>query len=154
MGVKYVNPTHIELTHPKKKLVAAICEHKLLEDRWDKLMRQFLDLMHGNKALREKVEAGVAVANQNFVLARPGITDEALNVALTAPKQGIYLETKTRNVMSMEIPVFRYKTGISGLSDIYSYGSAFTFGDLNDAVKSLVGSLSDVLRLARCEKSC
>ena len=59
-------------------------------------MRQFLDLVRENKALREKVEAGIAAANQNFVLARSGMTDEALNVALMAPKQEVYLETETK----------------------------------------------------------
>ena len=110
MGAKHVNPTRMELTRLKKKLATAIRGHKLLKDKRDELMRQFLDLVRENKALREKVEAGIAAANQNFVLARSGMTDEALNVALMAPKQEVYLESETRNVMSVEIPVFKYKT--------------------------------------------
>ena len=117
-------------------------------------MRQFLELVRENKALREKVEAGIAAANQNFVLARSGMTDEALNVALMAPKQEVYLESETRNVMSVEIPVFHYKTRTSDANDIYSYGFAFTSSDLDDAVKSLADLLPDMLRLAEIEKSC
>ena len=153
MGAKHVNPTRMELTRLKKKLATAIRGHKLLKDKRDELMRQFLDLVRENKALREKVEAGIAAANQNFVLARSGMTDEALNVALMAPKQEVYLESETRNVMSVEIPVFKYKTRTSDPNDIYSYGFAFTSSDLDDAVKSLADLLPDMLRLAECEKS-
>lgn len=154
MGAKHVNPTRMELTRLKKKLATAIRGHKLLKDKRDELMRQFLDLVRENKTLREKVEAGIAAANQNFVLARSGMTDEALNVALMAPKQEVYLESESRNVMSVEIPVFKYKTRTSDPNDIYSYGFAFTSSDLDDAVKSLADLLPDMLRLAECEKSC
>lgn len=154
MAAKHVNPTRMELTRLKKKLSTAVRGHKLLKDKRDELMRQFLELVRENKALREKVEAGIAAANQNFVLARSGMTDEALNVALMAPKQEVYLEAETRNVMSVEIPVFHYKTRTSDANDIYSYGFAFTSSDLDGAVKSLADLLPDMLRLAECEKSC
>ena len=131
MGAKHVNPTRMELTRLKKKLATAIRGHKLLKDKRDELMRQFLDLVRENKALREKVEAGIAAANQE-----------------------VYLETETKNVMSVEIPVFKYKTRTSDPNDIYSYGFAFTSSDLDDAVKSLADLLPDMLRLAECEKSC
>ena len=144
----------MELTRLKKKLTTAVRGHKLLKDKRDELMRQFLELVRENKALREKVEAGIAAANQNFVLARSGMTDEALNVALMAPKQEVYLESETRNVMSVEIPVFHYKTRTSDANDIYSYGYAFTSSDLDGAVKSLADLLPDMLRLAEIEKSC
>lgn len=154
MAAKHVNPTRMELTRLKKKLSTAVRGHKLLKDKRDELMRQFLELVRENKALREKVEAGIAAANQNFVLARSGMTDEALNVALMAPKQEVYLEAETRNVMSVDIPVFHYKTRTSDANDIYSYGFAFTSSDLDGAVKSLADLLPDMLRLAECEKSC
>ena len=66
-----VNPTRMELTRLKKKLVTAMRGHKLLKDKRDELMRQFLDLVRENKALREKVEEGIRAANKNFVLRVP-----------------------------------------------------------------------------------
>ena len=154
MATTHVNPTRMELTRLKKKLVTATRGHKLLKDKRDELMRQFLDLVRENKVLREKVEKGIEDANKNFVLARAGMTDEILNVALMTPKQEVFLETSAKNVMSVEIPVFEYKTRTSDPNDIYSYGFAFTSSDLDDAVKSLADILPDMLRLAECEKSC
>lgn len=144
----------MELTRLKKKLVTATRGHKLLKDKRDELMRQFLDLVRENKALREKVEQGIKDANKRFVLARAGMSNEALNVALMAPKQEVYLETGTKNVMSVDIPVFDYKTKTPDANDIYSYGFAFTSSDLDDSVKALADLLPDMLRLAEVEKSC
>ena len=154
MSAKHVNPTRMELTRLKKKLVTATRGYKLLKDKRDELMRQFLEMVRENKALREKVEAGIKEANQNFVLARAGMSQEALNVALMAPKQEVYLEAETKNVMSVEIPVFKRSTRTPDPNDIYSYGFAFTSGDLDDAVKKLADLLPDLLKLAECEKSC
>ena len=153
MSAKHVNPTRMELTRLKKKLVTATRGYKLLKDKRDELMRQFLEMVRENKALREKVEAGIREANQNFVLARAGMSQEALNVALMAPKQEVYLEAETKNVMSVEIPVFKSSTRTPDPNDIYSYGFAFTSGDLDDAVKKLADLLPDLLKLAEIEKT-
>jgi len=154
MANTQINPTRMELTRLKRKLVTAKRGHKLLKDKRDELMRQFLNLVRENRELREKVEARLAEANKNFVLARAGMSQEALNVAMMAPKQEVYLDVGSRNVMSVDIPVFSYKTRTSDPNDIYSYGFAFTSSDLDDAVKSLADLLPDMLRLAEVEKSC
>ena len=62
MASTQVNPTRMELTRQKKKLVTATKGHKLLKDKRDELMRQFLDLVRENMALRQKVEAGIKAA--------------------------------------------------------------------------------------------
>ncbi|MCR4891050.1 MAG: V-type ATP synthase subunit D [Lachnospiraceae bacterium] len=154
MAQKQVNATRMELTRLKRKLVTAKRGHKLLKDKRDELMRQFLNLVRENMALREKVEKGIKAANQNFVLAGASMSAEAVQVAFMAPKQEVQLETGTRNVMSVDIPVFTYKTRTSDANDIYSYGLAFTSSDLDDAVKSLSDILPDMLKLAESEKSC
>ena len=154
MASTQVTPTRMELTRQKKKLVTATRGHKLLKDKRDELMRQFLDMVRENMALREKVEAGIKSANKNFVIAKAGMSEEILRVALMAPKQEVYLETSTKNVMSVDIPVFEYKTRTADSNDIYSYGFAFTSSDLDDAVKSLADILPDMLLLAEREKAC
>ncbi|MDO4460804.1 MAG: V-type ATP synthase subunit D [Clostridia bacterium] len=149
-----VNPTRMELTRQKKKLQTAVRGHKLLKDKRDELMRQFLDKVRENKALREKVEQGILQANKRFLLARAGMDDEYLNTALLAPKQELSLESSTANVMSVEIPQFKFKTRTPDPNDIYSYGFAYTTGDLDDAIKSLSIVFEDMLKLAEIEKSC
>ena len=154
MASTQVNPTRMELTKQKKKLVTAVRGHKLLKDKRDELMRQFLDMARENMELRKKVEAGIKAANTNFVIAKAGMNEQTLSTALMAPKQEVRIVLSDRNVMSVDIPVYDYKTKSANSNDIYSYGFAFTSGELDDAVKSLSDILPDMLRLAEVEKSC
>lgn len=154
MAKKQVNPTRMELTRLKRKLVTATRGHKLLKDKRDELMRQFLDMVRENKTLREKVEAGLHAAAQNFALARAMTQDPVLDTALLAPSQEITLEAGERNVMSVLVPQFDYQTRSPDANNIYSYGLSFTSSDLDGAVKSLADVLPDMLKLAEIEKSC
>ena len=154
MAGTQVNPTRMELTRLKKKLVTAVRGHKLLKDKRDELMRQFLDKVRENKALREEVETALVSANQNFMLARAGMPDEMLNTALLAPKQELTISAGTQNVMSVEIPDFDFKTRTPDQNDMYSYGFAMTTGDLDDAILSLSEVFPKMLKLAEVEKSC
>lgn len=154
MPATQIIPTRMELTRLKRKLATAVKGHKLLKDKRDELMRQFLLLVRENMELRRTVEEGIRKANQNFVIARAGMSDEVLRTALMAPKQEVFLEQSTQNVMSVDIPVFTFKTRTSDENDIYPYGYAFTSADLDDAVASLAKVFPQMLRLAECEKSC
>ena len=144
----HVNPSRMELTRQKRKLVTAMRGHKLLKDKRDELMRQFLELVRENMELRLKVEAGIKAANQNFVIAKSAMSEQGLQTALMAPKQEVYLEAGKKNVMSVNIPVLSYKTRTADENDIYSYGFAYTSSDLDGAEKSLADILPDMLRLA------
>ena len=148
MASTQITPTRMELTRTKKKLATARRGHKLLKDKRDELMRQFLELAKENMALREKVEAGILSANKNFVIAKAGMDEATLNTALMAPKQEVSLGVGKKNVMSVNIPVFETKTRTADANDIYSYGFAFTSSDLDGAVKSLADILPDMLKLA------
>lgn len=154
MASKTIIPTRMELTKLKRKLVTAIRGHKLLKDKRDELMRQFLDLAKENMELRLKVEKGISIANRNFVIARAAMTMPEMKIALMMPKQEISLDVHTKNVMSVNIPQFKVKTRTKDENDIYSYGYAFTSADLDDAIWSLEDILADMLKLAEIEKSC
>ena len=148
-----VNPTRMELTKQKKKLLSATRGHKLLKDKRDELVRQFMDLIKENMDLRLMVEKGLKAANMDFAIARAGMSEQVLNTALMATGKTLEIKQQFKNVMSVEIPEFQTKNDIKG-NDIYSYGYAFTAGDLDDAVYSLSSVFEDMLKLAQVEKSC
>lgn len=149
-----VNPTRMELSNLKKKLSVAIKGHKLLKDKRDELMRQFIDLVRENKKLRLEVEHKIKAANVHMAIARSVMSDEALNVALMLPMQKMSLKIENKNVMSVLIPEFKVKYKTSDTNDIYSYGYSFTSSDLDDAVSSLSDIMPKMLKLAEVEKSC
>lgn len=144
----------MELTRLKKKLVTATKGHRLLKDKRDELMRQFLDLVREDMDLRIKVEKGIRNANAEFVLAKAGMSEQTLRTAMLVPRQEVFLEETTRNVMSVNLPVFSARTRTADQNDIFSYGFAYTSSDLDGAVQSLSDILPDMLRLAEVEKSC
>ena len=147
MASTQINPTRMELTRQKKKLSTALRGHKLLKDKRDELMRQFLDLVRENRRLREKVEAGIAA------LAKASVSDQVMNTALLAPKQEVYLDIQKKNVMSVEVPEYHTATKTANEGDIYSYGFACTSFELDRAISGLSKLLPDMLRLAQTEKA-
>ena len=149
-----VNPTRMELTRLKKKLATATRGHKLLKDKRDELMRQFLDRVRENMALRQKVEQGLKAANQEFMLARASMQDAALNTALLAPKQRVSLECEVENVMSVEVPKFTFHTRTPQQGDMVPYSFAFTSSDLDGAIQALAEVFPAMLELAEKEKAC
>ena len=149
-----VNPTRMELTNLKRKLVTARRGHKLLKDKRDELMRRFLELVRENKTLRRAVEEGISEANDHMSVARSVMSDKALDVALMLPTQEMSLEVSEQNVMSVLIPHFDTKLKTADENDIYSYGFAFTSSDLDIAVKALSDIMPQMFRLAEVEKSC
>ena len=149
-----VNPTRMELTNLKRKLTTARRGHKLLKDKRDELMRQFMLLVRENKELRRTVEEKIAAANAHMAVARSVMSDETLDVALMVSMQEMSVNIHEKNVMSVMIPVFESRFKTADKSDIYSYGYAFTSADLDDAVKSLSDIMPELLRLAEVEKSC
>ena len=154
MATKQVNPTRMELTRLKKKLATATKGHKLLKDKRDELMRQFLDMVKVNKQLREKVEKAIGEANKNFVLASASMSSETLAAAMLAPKQEVSLTVESKNIMSVEVPQYKINYRTPDTNDMFCYGLAFTSCDLDDAVSSLSSILPDMLKLAEVEKSC
>lgn len=148
-----VNPTRMELARIKKSLAVATKGHRLLKDKRDELMRQFLNIMREAKELREKVEKGLTEANKSLAIAGSVLQREVIGSALLLPKQEVSLKVEKRNIMSVEVPRFDIKTRTTSESDIFSYGYAFTGGDLDLAISKLSGVLSDMLHLAELEKS-
>ncbi len=154
MAVMNVNPTRMELTNLKRKLATARKGHKLLKDKRDELMRRFLDLIRETKTLRLEVEEKIKIANEHMSVARSVMTDEEIEVALMMPSQRMKADVGTKNIMSVDVPVFKPELKSAKDGEIFSYGYAFTGGDLDEAVFALSAVMPDMLKLAESEKTC
>ena len=153
MASKTINPTRMELTRLKGRLRTAVRGHKLLKDKRDELMRQFMDMVRKNRQLRKKVEEGLAGANAALAVASAVMSPEMLQQALLYPKQGVDLDMELKNIMSVYVPVYSFKTRTADSADIYPYGFAQTSGELDDALSALSGVFQDMLELAQAEKT-
>ena len=150
-----VNPTRMELSKLKIRLKTAVRGHKLLKDKQDELMRQFIDMIKKNKKLREKVEGMLQNSFKDFLLSRGVMSDEMLENAIAYPKEKIGVEVKKKNIMSVNVPQMtfvRENEGNQGM--IYPYGYAQTSADLDDAIDGLNSVMDNLLELAEVEKAC
>jgi len=148
-----VNPTRQELTRLKKRLKTSQRGHKLLKDKRDELMKQFLDLVRKNKALRQSVEEKLMQAHGSFVLAAASMSEESLAEALMCPRQTVSVDMEVKNIMSVNVPVYDFQTQTRSDADIYPYGFAATSGELDTAVDALGKVFRKMLKLAEVEKS-
>ena len=138
MAAKQVNPTRMELTRLKKKRITAIRGHKLLKDKRDELMRQFLDNVRLNKQLRAKVEQGLTEAVGSLSVASAIMSPEMLEQSLLYPRQSVELGMTYQNIMSVNVPVYDFQTRNSDPSEIIPYGFAQPSGELDDALEKLL----------------
>ena len=153
MASKTINPTRMELNRLKGRLKTATRGHKLLKDKRDELMKQFLDIVRRNRALRSKVEQGLERANAAFTVASALMSPEMLEQALLYPKQSVKLEMSFRNIMSVNVPQYQFHTRNEDPSEIYPYGFAQTSGELDAALEELANVFHDMLELAEVEKT-
>ena len=148
-----VNPTRQELTRLKKRLRTSIRVHKLLKDKRDELMKQFMDVVRENRALRKRVEEGLMRAHGSFTVAAALMSPEMLEQSLLYPKQSVELDMSFQNIMSVDVPHYHFKTKSQDPGEVYPYGFAQTSGELDDAVDAMSQVFADMLKLAEVEKT-
>ena len=153
MASTVVNPTRMELTRLKGKLKTAQRGHKLLKDKRDELMKQFLDTVRELRALRTQVEEELMRVHSSFTVASALMSAQAMEQALMYPKQSVELTMTFQNIMSVNVPVYHYQTRTDDTGDIFPYGFAATSGELDGAVAALGEVFQNMLKLAETEKA-
>ena len=150
-----VTPTRMNLNTLKKRLATSKRGYKLLKDKQDELMRQFLEKIRENKRLREEVEADLKDSSKGFLMASSFMSPEFLQEAVSFPTQKIGVDIKVQNVMSVRIPQMEFKIDKGGNENasMYPYGLAQTSADLDLAIKGLNKVMDKLLALAELEKS-
>ena len=141
------------LNQLKGRLKTARRGHKLLKDKRDELMRQFMDVVRLNKELRRKVEEGMTGAFASLTVASTIMSPEMLEQALLYPRQSVELGMSFKNIMSVNVPVYSFRTKNNDPSEIYPYGFAQTSGELDDALEKLAKVFEDMLELSQVEKT-
>ncbi|NLO85835.1 MAG: V-type ATP synthase subunit D [Clostridiales bacterium] len=148
-----VNPTRMELTRIKRRLVTAKRGHKLLKDKRDEMVRQFIALVRQNHALRIEVERELSKALSNFALARSVTEPELMEEALLYPARNAQVQMGMRSILSVPVPTLNVPEE-SMRETTLSYGLAETSAQLDGAIAGLAEMLPKLIKLAEIEKSC
>ncbi len=145
-----VNPTRMEMKRIQTRYQTARRGHKLLKDKRDELMKQFLDVVREDKILRERVEARLGEIYASMAIAGAVTSPQMLQEALICPKREGELQVDYQNVMSVTVPQFRFR--VLGDAEGCNYGLAFTSGELDASLGALGDLLEDLVRMANLEK--
>lgn len=153
MAIMQVNPTRMELMRLKKRLVTSKRGHKLLKDKRDEMVRQFILLIRKNHALRLQVEKELSGALRAFAFANAVMDSDTVASALLYPARIARLSLGQRNVMSVKVPVIRVRE--EALTDaIIPYGFAETSAQLDSAIAAIADVLPLMVELAEIESTC
>lgn len=144
-----VSANRMQLLRLKKRLTLAIRGHKLLKDKQDELMRQFMMIVETVRSMRREVEEHLAEAFRRFLLARSVMRDEAVESALALPGRRVNVRVSTKSVLNVRIPVF--DVAVEG--KIHCYGFADTSGELDLSLTELDQVVRQLVELAQAEKT-
>jgi len=150
-----VNPTRMELSRLKDRLELASRGHKLLKDKQDELMRQFISLIRENNELRNEVEEKIEAGMLSYSIANALLHDNYIGEVMTTPSQSVSLNIDQENIMNIRVPQmnFNYEDTPDDISDI-SYGYLNSNSELDSAIEQMLDVMPRMLELAEIEKRC
>lgn len=154
MAILNVNPTRMELSRLRKRLGTATRGHKLLKDKQDELVRQFILLVKKNQELRKKMDSSLQKGMKEYVLASSVIPDHVLEEAFSIPFNKVSLDVQTKSIMNTEVPVLNTMYQEDSDVDDFSYGFVSTTSELDLSLDYLDSMLPLMLELAEIEKTC
>lgn len=147
-----VNPTRMELRRLKTRLKTAVRGHKLLKDKADETIRQFMAYVKENKRLREEIETELSLALRSFMLASAVTTSQVLEEAVAMPAFSVELTTAEKNVMGVTVPQIAVKAGDK--KELYPYSFASVSSEFDGSIANLSELLEKMVKLAEVEKTC
>ena len=147
-----VNPTRMELRTLKNRLKTAVRGHKLLKDKADETVRQFMNYIRLNKQLREEIEGEVTDALRSFLMASAVNSPETIEEAVAMPARGVKLKSDVKNIMSVSVPSIEIEEGDA--TELYPYSFATVSSELDSSIAKLSEVLVKLVRLAEVEKTC
>ena len=149
-----VNPTRMELATLKAKLSTASRGHKLLKDKQDELMRQFILLIRKNNELRAEVEMKLTKAMQSFVMAKALLNEKFIEELVAIPPRSVSLDLYEKNIMSVKVPVMNFNYNDNGNSEELVYGYLNSNSELDTSIEQMADVLKQLLEVSEREKTC
>ncbi|MDR1482263.1 MAG: V-type ATP synthase subunit D [Synergistaceae bacterium] len=143
-----VNPNRMELSRLKKRVVVAKRGHKLLKDKQDALIKEFLRKAREVKSLREDVERDLILCYGSFQMARAQTLPSMIEQSLMSVGGVANVRVSYQNVMSVNVPKFMMPERTIQLS----YGLASSPGSLDVALERFSRVMKRLVELAAEEK--
>ncbi len=143
-----VHSNRMELLRLKRRLALARRGHRLLNDKLEELMRQFMDLIKDVREIRIAVEKALEQCFRRFLLVSSAMPKPYLEEAVGLPGKTTGLKISRRTVMNIPLPEME----LTAEGDTRCYGFATTSPELDVSLVALDGVLKEMIVLAQKEK--
>jgi len=143
-----VNPTRMELLRLKERYVFAKRGHKLLKDKLEGLMRDFLDVANKFIENRKELDEKFMHLQRNFYVSVADIYTDELFSLLLGSSFLVDMTVEEESVMNVKFPVFKEKE--KGIP--YSYPITFTHEEIDIVFKEMKEILKEIITLSSVER--
>lgn len=151
MATTQINPTRMELQRLREKLATTTRGHKLLKDKQDELIHQFIPLLRDYKALREQVETALQATLNAYLAASVKMTKEDINDHILDSVTTFDLDAKSERLMGVLIPSLTIKE--SAAKTTLSYDLLGTTSFFDALVSEIQNLFADLISLASLEST-
>ena len=148
-----VKPTRMELSKLKQRLTVSVRGHKLLKDKQDELMRQFIELIRKNNELRDQVEKRLTAGMKSFVLAKATLEEAFIEELVAIPPQSVTLNLQEKNIMSVSVPEMNFTVVEQNQESDFKYGYLNSNSEIDHSIEEISAVLPDLLSLTEIEKT-
>jgi V/A-type H+-transporting ATPase subunit D len=144
-----VNATRMELMRLKRRFALAQRGHKLLKDKQDELVRNFLEIIEDTKRLRVEVDNEIQSVFQSYSLAEGVVGGAQIESLFSMPGAQTGLRSRLKSIMNVKVPQFTVE--ITG--NPYDYGDRSSSVLVDRCVGKFGTLLENLLKLAELEKT-
>jgi len=147
-----VKPTRMELLKLKRRVKLADKGHRLLKEKRDALISEFMVVIKEYREARKKVEENLKIAFYNLLMAHVLLGSRDIEQISAITLRDIGLDFTTKNIMGVSVPVMKIDDLVRRINE-RGYGLLSTNAKLDDAAKNFEESLLVIVRLAEVEES-
>lgn len=149
MATIRVSPNRMELLKLRRRADTAKRGHKLLKDKLDELLREFMARITENRRLRGEVERELIASYGLLAVSRAEAGAPVIAQALLAGAPEELVTADSKNVMSVHVPVLT----LGQIPTPSGYSYATTPALLDGALASLSAVAPKMIELAEREKA-
>lgn len=147
-----VKPTRMELLKLKRRVKLADKGHRLLKEKRDALISEFMVVIRDYREARGRAEGHLQGAFHDLLVAEVLLGSQDIDQIGAISARDIGLGVTTKNIMGVSIPVMETQQLVRRVHE-RGYGLMNTNAKLDDAAKSFEEALSLVVKLAEVEES-
>jgi len=147
-----IKPTRMELLKLRRRVKLADKGHRLLKEKRDALISEFMVVIKEYKDARKRVEENLKVAFYNLLMAEVLLGSRDLEQISGITLRDINLDFMIKNIMGVSVPVMKVENLIRRVHE-RGYGFLSTNAKLDDAAKNFEESILSIVKLAEIEES-